>query len=334
MQAESCGADTCDLVFNVDFNSPPVAMAGADQSIFQCTPASICWATSCSDPDANLTNCELFSGPGTYNGSQICFTPTGTGSYEFVLKATDACGAVDYDTVNVDVTINTAPTVVAQGDTSLFLCAPQQVCVGYSPADVDGLSGLTEAMISGYGSIDTANNQLCFTPTADGTYRFIVGVTDGCGLTDRDTVDVVVTFGEFASITCPTEDFDEFLCAADSIVQSITVNPVGAAVTASYGVFDGGALRFLADTAGIYSIRLIATSSCGADTCDVVFNVDINSPPVASAGADQSVFQCWAQSICWTAGCTDPDGRKQRMPVARLTTIPSMSVSRSTRRQP
>jgi len=305
---EACGADTCDLVFNVDFNSPPVSSAGSDQSIFQCNAIPICWAASCSDPDANLTSCELFSGPGTYNGSQICFTPTGTGSYEFVLKATDACGATDYDTVNVDVTINSAPTVVAQADTSLFLCAPQQVCVSYTPGDADGLSGLTETMLAGYGAIDTANNQMCFTPTVAGTYRFIVGVKDACLVTARDTVDVTVAFGQFASITCPTGDFDEFLCSADSIIQPIAVTPSGATVTASYGVFDAGALRFLADTSGTYDIRLIATSSCGADTCDVVFNVDINSPPVANAGADLTRFQCWAQSICWTAGCTDPDG--------------------------
>ncbi len=316
---ESCGADTCDLVFNVEFNSPPVASAGADQSVFQCTAAPICWAASCSDIDGNLTNGQLFSGPGTYNGSQICFTPTGTGSYEFVLKATDACGETDYDTVNVDVTINTPPTVAAQADTTLFLCAPQQICVTYVPGDVDGLAGLTENMLSGYGSIDTANNQMCFTPTADGTYRFIVGIKDGCNETDRDTVDVSVTFGEFAAITCPTGDFDEFLCGPDSIIQSIGVSPVSAAVSASYGVFDGGALRFLADTAGTYTIRLIATESCGADTCDVVFNVEINSPPVASAGADQSVFQCWAQSICWTAGCTDPDGNLSTCELASAT---------------
>lgn len=305
---EACGADTCDLVFNVELNSPPVADAGVDQSLFQCTPTPICWAASCSDPDGNLTNGELFSGPGSYNGSQICFTPSGTGSYEFVLKATDACGAVAYDTVNVDVTVNSAPTVVAQADTSLFLCAPQQVCVAYTPGDIDGLSGVTENMIAGYGAIDTANNQICFTPTVAGNYRFIVGVADDCGFTDRDTVDVTVTFGQFASITCPTGAFNNFLCGPDSIIQAIAVSPAGASVTASYGSYDAGALRFLADTAGTYTITLMASSPCGADTCEIVFNVDVNSPPVANAGADQSIFQCFAQSICWSAGCTDPDG--------------------------
>jgi len=43
---------------------------------------------------------------GTYNGSQISFTPSATGSYQFILKATDACGATDYDTAIINVTLN------------------------------------------------------------------------------------------------------------------------------------------------------------------------------------------------------------------------------------
>ena len=108
--------------FSIGFceNHPPVANAGTDQTIAQCSPAPICWTASCSDPDANLMTCELITGPGTYNGSQICFTPTGTLNYEFVLKATDSCGSTDYDTVVIYYTVNVAPIANAGADQTLF----------------------------------------------------------------------------------------------------------------------------------------------------------------------------------------------------------------------
>ncbi|MCP4545560.1 MAG: hypothetical protein GY835_03705, partial [bacterium] len=305
---DACGATGRDtLNVAVSFNSAPSASAGSDQTLFQCTPTEICWPASCSDPDGNLTACQLIGPNGTYNGTNICFTPAASGSYDFILRATDACGATDEDTVTLDITLNTAPAVAAQSDTSLFLCAPQSVCLSYVPSDADGLSGVTEVMVSGYGVIDTAANEMCFTPTTSGSYEFVVRVTDACGAVAEDTVTASITFGTSAVISCPVSDFDEFLCGADSVVQALTVTPPSATVSVSYGTYAGGSVRFLADTAGTYTIRVIATEACGADTCDLVFNVDFNSPPVADAGADLSVFQCSPAPICWAASCSDPD---------------------------
>ncbi|MEZ5360672.1 MAG: T9SS type A sorting domain-containing protein [Candidatus Zixiibacteriota bacterium] len=307
---ESCGSDTCTVTFNVTFNTAPVANAGADQSVFQCSPAAISWNANCSDVNGNLSTCELVSGVGSYNGSQLSFTPTGSGAYDFILKATDACGAEDYDTVTITVTENTAPVMTAQADTSLFLCAAQEICVSYDVSDVDAaqIPTLVETMISGYGALNTSTNEVCFTPTVAGTYEFILGVTDACGAEDVDTVVVTVSFGKFASITCPGSAYNKFLCAADSIIQPLTITPTGATVTVSEGIYAGGALRFLASSAGTYNIEVIADESCGSDTCTVTFNVTFNTAPVANAGADQSVFQCSPAAISWNASCSDVDG--------------------------
>ncbi len=290
--SDVCGADTCELVFNVTFNSPPVANAGNDQTVFQCTPAEICWAASCSDPDGNLSSCELVSGTGTYNGSAICFTPSASGNYEFLVKATDACGVIDYDTVNIDVTINSAPTVVAQDDTSLFLCGPQQICVSYTPDDADGLSGLTENMVSGYGSIDTANNQMCFTPTVSDNYEFIVRVTDPCGETDEDTMVVSVTFGEVATIDCPDDTIHVSLCDTATVCNLLYIQPSTATVVCSFGSYANGEHCFKADTSGIYVVEVIATESCGADTCQLIYKVDIGQAAEISCPDPRDIFVC------------------------------------------
>jgi len=69
-----------------------VANAGADQTLFKCTPVAICWAASATDPNNNIDSVTLVSGPGTYSGGQICFTPSVDGVYTFVLRAKTPAG--------------------------------------------------------------------------------------------------------------------------------------------------------------------------------------------------------------------------------------------------
>ncbi len=304
---ETCGADTCVITFNVDMNNAPTADAGADFAVFQCAPEQVCWPVSCSDVDGNLVTCELFSGVGTYNGSQICFTPTGDGDYDFVLKATDECGATAYDTVTVTVTTNNPPYLTAQADTSLFLCAPQEVCVSYDAGDIDAGDIITEELASGFGSIDTLANTVCFTPTAAGSYELVITATDDCGEVAADTVMVTVTFGEYAQIDCPTDTIDVFLCQIDSVCHALAITPASAAVSVSSGVYSNGTLCFLADTAGIYVIDVIAEETCGADTCRLVFNVDIGQAASIDCPAPSSRFICEPGTICVPVGIYGSD---------------------------
>ncbi len=300
----TCGSDTCEMVFNVDFNAAPVANAGSDQTLFQCVAAEICWPAACSDVDANLSACELIESPAgaTYNGSQICFTPTGTGSSLFVLKATDACGEEDYDSVTIDVTINSVPTMVAQADTVLFQCVAEEICVTYAAGDPDGTAGVIETMVGGFGSIDTAANTICFVPPSAGIFEFVVSATDPCGVIAEDTVLVTVTLGEVAAIDCPSEAIDVFLCQADSIYQTIDITPDSADITVSYGNYVGGQLQFLADTSGTYVIAVIADVQCGADTCQLTFNVEIGELAQIDCPTPSSEFLCQAGDICRPLG--------------------------------
>ena len=77
---DACGkADTCVTNVTVTLNQAPVANAGNDSTLFQCTPAPICIAASA----VIQTACQLVSGPGTYNGSMFA----ASGTYTLVLKA-------------------------------------------------------------------------------------------------------------------------------------------------------------------------------------------------------------------------------------------------------
>jgi len=42
--------------FTIEENGAPLVNAGADQTIFQCALAEVCWNASVSDPDGNLVS--------------------------------------------------------------------------------------------------------------------------------------------------------------------------------------------------------------------------------------------------------------------------------------
>ena len=307
---DACGVIDYDTsVVNVTLNQAPVANAGRDSTLFQCAPAPICITASCSDPDANLATCQLVSGPGTYNGSQICFTPAASGVYTLILKATDACGLTDFDTSVVNVTLNTAPVANAGRDSTLFQCAPAQICITAGCTDID--NNLTNCqLISGPGTLNAGN--ICFTPAGAGSYTFIVQATDACGATDLDTSVVNVSINSAPVANCHG-DTTIFACtlAQICIPGFSTSDPNGniATTTVTGGTLNAGQVCFT-PVAGPNTIKLIVTDACGlADTCQTVVTVVLNAPPVANAGNDQTLAcQAVGQQICWTAGCSDPNG--------------------------
>ncbi|MEA3296334.1 MAG: T9SS type A sorting domain-containing protein [candidate division Zixibacteria bacterium] len=313
---DECGMFEEDTI-NVDVivNNAPVANAGTDQTLFLCDSVStICWPASCSDVDGNLTDC-IFSGPGIYDGSSICFNPTVSGASTFTLRAIDACGEEDTSIVTINVTINSDPVIAFGADTSQFLCAPEEVCLPYTVSDADGLSGLVEAMISGYGSIDTIANEVCFTPTAVGSYEFIVSVTDTCGASDRDTIVVDVTFGETAQIECPSGPIDVSLCSAEEICRMLGITPSTATVSTSYGSYANGELCFMADTSGTYVITVYADEDCGSDTCEITFLVDIGSTANIDCGEPVELFVCDPGEVCIPITVITPNATFEVSPV-------------------
>ena len=175
-------------------NQPPVANAGRDSTLFQCTPAAISIVAGCTDPDGNLSTCLLTSSTGTYSGGHITFTPTGSGTYTFILKATDVCGLTDYDTSVVNATANQAPVANAGRDSTLSQStpAPISIAAGCTDPDVNPAGSLSTCLLTS-GPGDYSGGHITFTPTGIGTYTFILKATDVCGLTDYDTSVVNVT---------------------------------------------------------------------------------------------------------------------------------------------
>ena len=166
----------------VTMNQPPVANAGRDTTLFQCSAAPISIAASCSDPDGNLSTCQLISSPGSYSGGNITFTPTGSGTYTFILKATDACGLIDYDTSRRVCNDQSAAGCECRDATQRCSSALRLRSASRRVAPIRMVTCQTCQLISSPGSYSGGN--ITFTPTGSGTYTFILKATDACGLID------------------------------------------------------------------------------------------------------------------------------------------------------
>jgi hypothetical protein len=227
----------------------------------------------------------------------------------------DGCYAASTDTALIAVTINQPPAIVFGNDTTISLCQSQQLCFGYTVSDPNGLSHIAETMVSGFGSIDAALNRICFTPTSSGSYQFIIRATDSCGASDDDTLNVTVNLGQGSNISCPTGPTSVSFCTADSVCYGLAITPANATVTVSQGIYHNGNLCFYAAASGTYNIRVIASSSCGIDTCNLTFNVTIGVGPEISCPAPQTRYLCQADSI--------------HVPVTIMGTNPTVTVTPS-----
>jgi len=145
---------TVDSVFVT--NHPPIAIAGADQTIILPTNTVSLDGSGSSDPDNNISSYQWtkISGPLSFsiNNSNAVQTQVNNfeqGIYEFELKITDAGGLVSKDTIRITVFPVTATEIIFTNHVLINLC--------YQP-DVPGACWINGDSPS-YGIIisDTAN---------------------------------------------------------------------------------------------------------------------------------------------------------------------------------
>jgi hypothetical protein len=302
-----CGTVRDTVNVTIELNRPPVADAGPD-TLLHCNTGEVCWPASCSDPDDNLVSCELVDGPGTYNGSEICFTPPSSDIYQFVLKATDECEATDFDTVLVTIDAGNPP-IAHVDDTTLALCEPQEVCVAAFCEDPDADLVSCE-MISAPEGAQFDGSLACFTPQSSGTYLFILRAEDACGSEDVDTGSVVLTLNTPPQVNPGGGNFD--LCEPDSMCVPVNVyDPDGGyVVTSTMGeVTDNNTVCIYSGTepgSRQITFDIIATDTCGAaDTAQYVINLRLNMPPEITAPSLNPDTVCAGTQLCFQVSAVD-----------------------------
>lgn len=180
-------------------NVPPVANAGADQSVTVGTQVTLSGSSS-TDSDGTIASYSWVqsSGPAATlsgTGDTCTFTPSTAGAYVFTLTVTDDDGATHTDSVTVTANApgNAVPVANAGADQSVE--SGTTVTLTGSATDSDGtISSLSWSQTSGPAvTLGGSGATRTFTPADAGSYVFTLTATDNLGSVDTDTVTVTVT---------------------------------------------------------------------------------------------------------------------------------------------
>ena len=335
--------DTIAITVNGAPNLPPVANAGADQSITLPTNSVTLNGTASSDPDGSIASYSWtrISGPATYTlvsptGSSTAVNGLVQGTYLFRLLVTDNNGAIDDDTVAVIVNggVNLPPVSNAGVDQTITLPTSSVTLNGSASSDPDGtVISYAWSKISGPASYSFANSwgvSTAVTGLTQGTYLFRLVITDNIGATDDDTVMVTVNAappppnvapianaGADQSITLPTSSITlngSGSYDADGSIASYTWTKING--PSGYTIVSPNASNTVVNGLGqgTYQFRLLVTDNSGASDDDTV-SVTVypvpppaNVPPVANAGADQTITLPTNSVALNGTGSSDPDG--------------------------
>ena len=307
--------DMMQVTVNATANVPPVANAGVNQSI-TLPVNSVSLSGSGTDADGTIVGYSWtkISGSGSYtitSATSAATSVTGLtqGVYQFQLKVTDDSGATSTDVVQVTVNaaVNIPPVANAGTDQTITLPVSSISLTG-SGTDADGtiasyawtkISGPASSVIASASSASTN-----VTGLTEGVYQFQLKVTDNNGATTTDVMQVTVNpaadippvanAGTNQSIALPTNTVT--LTGSGTDADGTVVSYVWTKVSgpASYTIASASSVitNVTGLTLGVYQFQLQITDNngvIGISIIQVTVNAAPNVPPVANAGADQTI---------------------------------------------
>ena len=311
---DACGA-TCADTFTVTFNinEAPVCTVPRDTVIFQCVPTQVCLPVSATDADGNLIGCTITLGPGQLVDGKWCYTPTGDEVVDVSVLCTDSCGAYCFKLFHVAFKINEPPVCHMPGDTTIFLCGPDTVCIPFSATDADGNFDQCVLDTKGGGPGFIRDYRLCFLNPPPGTYHVPIACYDSCGAVCRDTI--TATFIMNAPPECHVpNDTTILLCKVEEVCLPVFgTDPDGnldyCRMVNGPGTLVNGKWCYTPTADQAVTVTIGCVDSCGA-ICEKAFTVkfDINEPPVCTVPNDTTIFLCEPKRICLPFSSEDADG--------------------------
>ncbi|HSH00661.1 MAG TPA: T9SS type A sorting domain-containing protein, partial [candidate division Zixibacteria bacterium] len=284
----SCGVAQCSFTVTTDLNDKPQVTLPNDFAEFQCVFDSICIPVTIVDDELNVESITVNRGAYDPVRGVVCFLPPTIGNYAIIVSVTDACGAGDADTVNVNVKTGVAANIVCpQGVQSASLCAPGEVCL------LVPVTAGVDSVITNIGSYNPVSKKLCFFADTSGLYEITIVAWAPCGVdTCEFVVDVEIT--PTPTLSCPGP-IDTLLCVSqtDSLCVNIGMIAAGSTVQVKpVGAYADGYVCFPVDTPGVYTIDVLASTICGSDSCRLTVTVDDNNAPDLNVPTTLSIPRC------------------------------------------
>ncbi len=338
------GKDTVQITVNAapPANIAPVADAGNDRVIT--LPANSLTVSGAASYDTDGSISAYFwtkiSGPTAFTiatpaQAQTAINGLVQGVYKFELRVTDNKGAIGKDTIVITVNPaapNQAPVANAGNNVTITLPTNSLTLNGSSSYDPDGtITAYQWTKLNGPAQFTIATptqRQTLVSNLVQGTYSFVLMVTDNSGATAKDTVTVIVDAGVVNQLPVAN--------AGTSIVITLPVNtitanggnsydPDGTIVTYTWTKVAGPGQFNIASPSqkqtvinnlvqGIYKFELKVTDNKGAlakDTLVVTVNPNEPAPnqlPVADAGENKTITFPVDKVVLDGSKSYDPDG--------------------------
>jgi hypothetical protein len=345
-------------------NQPPTANAGADQALTLPT-SSITLNGSGTDADGTVASFawSQVSGPAASSlspasaGSAVV-TGLVQGTYTFRLTITDNLGATAGDDVVVTVNAANHPPLADAGPDQYITLPVNSVALNGSGSDDDGsIASYSWSKVAGPDQFTIANaasGQTAVSNLTQGVYGFRLEVVDNQGAVSADTVQISVSAalpppnkapiayaGADQTITLPANSAQLTGTGtdADGSISAYQWARISGPATSNLTTPSGASTTVNGLVEGSYQFELTVTDNLGAtgkDTVVLVVNPAPNQPPVANAGADQTITLP-TSSVALNGSGADRDGtivsyswNKISGPqpyVLSSSTLPSVSLS-------
>ncbi len=286
--------DSCSIVAdttNVTINrpTPPTVTLPGDFTSNICGDTKICFDYTTT---GSVVNTYIYS-PGyidTLTGD-ICFYPDTSGVYTIIAEVEGECdGFTDRDTINVTVVFPPTPFIDLGEDFAVNeQCELSEICIDVTTIDI------YEILEFNFGTYNDITGQLCFTPDTSGYYVITGQVTDSCGLSAVDTVNIDVTVNN-TPITVSVPDSTLYLCYPQEICVDVTLNDPDNDLDSVYvnrGTYADGKVCFTPYDSGNFEIIVTAIDSCGNIAVDTgVVRIETDLGVVLECPGDTTVFTC------------------------------------------
>jgi len=315
---DDCSVDSAMIYDTVWFNSPPILLPDDTTVAFCGDPQEICFDVTALDPDGDMVWIDQVGGPGSttaLNDSTVrtCFLPDNvdSASYVFYYSYLDDCEGLGNrtataspewltDSVIVTVIKNKPPTIYCPDAQEFFTCTPDTFCFDIDATDPE-LGTVTFNILSGNATLN--GNTVCVAGDSSASFDVVIEAVDDCGNADTCTVPVTIN-GNRPPVVQSDPNFDMTLCTPETVCfRAAADDPDGdiASVTVNYGDYDSGTNRvcLLVDTAGVYTLIVTATDSCGATDSDTTLvAISVPTTPTVMLPDDFEAYQCGASEIC------------------------------------
>ncbi|HWO57964.1 MAG TPA: T9SS type A sorting domain-containing protein [bacterium] len=256
---------------------------------------------------------EAAPSPCPMPGNNACDPTSG----DAAVRCTDINGTSLCHTLNVTNSPNHPPTINFGLNAWYDICVPVELCITYNLTDPDGLGGLYEENLSGFGEFRDQVNGIYFTPDTSGVYVLIAKTTDPCGAFDIDTVVITIDMNDPPSIAFGPDLYYACQPPPGAICLPYTVaDPDGFAgahetLVSGPGTIDPTANKvcFTPAGPGVYTFIARITDTCSLfDQDTIVVTIGGANPPTISFGNDTSITLCQPGPICLPYAVSDPDG--------------------------